>query len=170
MNRLDQLWNGDLIKLERTGDIGTFEGMNGNRIRLKIKNKVVLVEPTRIYILDDKEQNEYRKSLVKTPKPPKLSASIKPAKVPKTIDLHMEVLDPTHSIQSPARILDFQLNALIEYMKGAVQQKHQVVTIIHGHGMGVLKREVIFILEGMDYIMFTNPINDGGAIEAWLKH
>lgn len=170
MNRLDQLWNGDLIKLEQTGDIGTFEGMNGNHIKLKVKNKILLVPPTKIYILNDKEQDEYRKSLVRTPKPPKTLNATTNIKVGKSIDLHMEVLDPTHIIQNPGRILDFQLNAFIEYMKLAINQKHRIVTIIHGHGMGVLKREVLFILEGMDEIMFTNPINDGGAIEVWLKH
>lgn len=167
--RIDELWTGDLIKLVSTDEIGTFEGMDGTNILLKIKNTIRSVAPTAIYVLNDKEQTEYRKIQRERSEPKKRKIYVTPEKVAKTIDLHLDVLDPGYKVDNPARILDFQLDAFLKYIKQAIAQKLKVVTIIHGHGTGVLKGEVLFILEGMDEVMFTTPSNDGGAIEVWLK-
>lgn len=168
--RIEELWTGDLIKLISTDEIGTYEGMDNRNILFKYKNKIRSISPTEIYILSEKEQAEYHKNIRLKKEPKKRITYVAPDKVKSSIDLHLDVLDPAYKVDNPARILDFQLDAFIKYMKQAIAQKHKVVTIIHGLGKGVLKAEVLFILEGMDEVMFTNPTNNGGAIEVWLKH
>jgi hypothetical protein len=88
------------------------------------------------------------------------------------IDLHIELLVSDINRLSPGEMLEIQKQACVEALNTALADQHKLsVTIVHGHGKGTLKREVIKILN--DYGLSFNQdlyLRTGqAAIEVRLK-
>jgi hypothetical protein len=88
------------------------------------------------------------------------------------IDLHIELLVSDLNRLSPGEMLEIQKQACVEALNTALADQHKLsVTIVHGHGKGTLKREVIKILN--DYGLSFNQdlyLRTGqAAIEVRLK-
>lgn len=88
------------------------------------------------------------------------------------IDLHIELLVSDLKRLTPSEMLEIQKQACIEALNTALADPHKLsVTIVHGHGKGTLKREVIKILN--DYGLSFNQdlyLRTGqAALEVQLK-
>ncbi len=166
MINIKDLWTGDFIRQISTGSIGVYEGVSGSLLKIKLRSSIILVNPKDAELISEAEVDKIRaQEIYRTDR--KVINSTK--RIPKQIDLHLEKLDPEGRITSHARMLDFQLNACKSYLEQAHQYGHRVVTVIHGIGIGILKREVRFMIDGLSYVQFSNPINDDGATEVWFK-
>ncbi len=164
---IKNLWTGDYIRQISTGTIGVYEGAYQSKLKIKIREGHVMIDVNDAEVIDEKEVEEIR---AKTSYNHSSSTNIIKRTPPKKIDLHLEKLDPEGRITSHARMLDFQLKACAEYLEKAHYYGHKVVTVIHGQGLGILKREVRFLISGLDYVQFSNPINQDGATEVWFKY
>ena len=96
---------------------------------------------------------------IKKEKPKELSASI---------DLHMEVLNPSLQHGRPERIVDIQIKAAKEFIDKSIAHGTKQILIIHGKGEGVLKSEIDHLLSLYDEVKFTFSKNNGGATEVWF--
>lgn len=75
----------------------------------------------------------------------------KPAPV---IDLHIEKLTADHSRMSNSEILRIQMSAFESYLNQAIASGMDEVTLIHGIGNGVLRKEIHRILSQMGNIKY----------------
>jgi hypothetical protein len=90
--------------------------------------------------------------------------------LPNSIDLHIEVLAPQMTGMPAGSIIEYQLEACKNFIMASIAANKQHVTIIHGKGQGVLKREVEALLATFgQQARFKIPKNDGGAVEVWLS-
>ena len=88
------------------------------------------------------------------------------------IDLHIEMLVSDLDRMSPGEMLEIQKQACIEALNSALADPHKLyVTIVHGHGKGTLKREVIKILNeyGLSFNQDLYLRTGQAAIEVQLK-
>ena len=88
------------------------------------------------------------------------------------IDLHIELLVSDLSRLSAGEMLEIQKQACVQALNTAMADPHKLsVTIVHGHGKGTLKREVIKILN--DYgLSFNHDLylrTGQAALEVKLK-
>ncbi len=138
----------------------SYQGLNGEAMILRIKDSAVTRTP-------QVTVSRPRK------KPAKLRAfdhSVFESHA--KIDLHIELLVSDLSRLSPGEMLNIQKQACIAALNKAMADPHKLsVTIVHGHGKGTLKREVIKILH--DYGLSFNQdlyLRTGqAAIEVKLK-
>lgn len=160
---LKDLWNGDLLRIVSSNQIGTFEGMSGDKAKVKIGNAIITVAAS------DLERHE----LKETPETffleeDKSKKSLDFHLFESTLDLHIEKLAPQMKNMLPVRILSYQLEALDNYIQRAELKSSRILTIIHGKGRGVLKSEVKHYLEGRKSVKIMFETNDGGALEVHL--
>ena len=161
----NELWIGDKVIIKASGKEGVFEGISSDgRARVKWQNKILL---TKLHNL--KKVNEPKaKKTVNLPtiatKTRKRALDFNP-----TLDLHIEVLNPSIMNEAPQLILNHQILRCKEHIDQALSLHLSSVNIIHGKGTGQLKREVEHLIAMNDYVRFSIPQNDGGATEIWLK-
>ncbi|MFK7785431.1 MAG: Smr/MutS family protein [Crocinitomicaceae bacterium] len=70
------------------------------------------------------------------------------------IDLHIEEITESHSALSNGEIVMKQMRELRSFFQRAKSKRIRKLVIIHGVGMGVLKKEVRSFLEGQSSIDF----------------
>ncbi len=168
MLNLDDLWIGDTVRIKTSYKVCTYMGRaKDGRARVKYREKILLVRAKNLesYEYPEQASQELWNDLphdIRTP--PKSSHEW-----PSSIDLHIDVLNPTLEHEAPQIILNHQLVKCREYIERSIQLGMKYVTIIHGKGTGQLKREVDHIIEQYDEIRYAIPQNDGGATEIWLK-
>jgi dsDNA-specific endonuclease/ATPase MutS2 len=165
MLNIDDLWIGDLLLLKKSGRIGKFNGRSGyKKIKVQIGEKNVITpignvklapEGTNIETYDYSHRPKIEKQKVT-----ELSASI---------DLHIEVLNPSLKNGRAERIVDFQVKAAEDFIENAIANSTKQVLIIHGKGEGVLKLEIAHLLSLSEDVQFTFEKNNGGATEVWFK-
>lgn len=164
---LDELWIGDKVWIISRGETGIFEGLQGARAKIKIGYEHHLFAPDDLSSELKKEEETIDFSWL-TEDSSRQRKKQTLSKVPVSIDLHIEILQPDLIQAAPARILDYQLAACRQFIQSAIQKKLVRVTIIHGIGLGVLKQEVEHVLKGFKEVKYCLPVNQDGALEVWL--
>jgi len=164
MSKLE-FWIGDRVRIISSGKEGIYEGTSKDgRARVKWKNKILL---TRIQNLDAITEKKPRKVLLNSTV--SSSGFKRPRDFNPTIDLHIEVLNPSLTNEAPQIILNHQILRCREHIEQAIALSLNTMYIIHGKGTGQLKREVDHLISMNDNIRFSIPQHDGGATEVWLK-
>jgi len=160
MIELDKLWIGDKLKIVSNDLVVTFEGIAGQKAIVKdTKGQVFHVKVSDLEAYEESENEEilFEKEEV--------SNSPQHHLLPTTIDLHIEKLNP-NLVYSPAQgILQYQINALEKYLNQVEVQGVSYITIIHGKGAGILKKEVLHLLKFRPKVKHFIEVNDGGAVE-----
>ena len=165
MLNIGDLWIGDLLLLKKSGRIGKFDGRSGhNKIKVKIGEKTVVTTIGNVELApEDTEIEEYDFShRTKVPKQKATTLS-------DSIDLHIEVLNPSLKHGRPERIIDFQVKAAEDFIHEAISHGTKQVLLIHGKGEGVLRSEIEHLLSLIEEVQFTFEKNNGGATEVWFK-
>ena len=160
---LQDLWIGDKLILLKSKRVGIFVGLNGNKARMQVGAKILLVKADN---LDPYVESE---APIKLSFDDDKSSPLDFHEMPTSIDLHINVLAPHLENQLPVRIISHQLDALEGYLEKAVAKGLRIITVIHGKGSGALKMEVQHILKSKSYIRFFYDSNDGGATEIHMK-
>ncbi len=170
MLKIKDLWVGDWVVLETSQRVGKYVGMAPDgRARIQIGDKIVLVKEGSLTLKPEVEGFPDHlladfledKQSIGSPKPIKV-------KFEHTIDLHIDKLAPDMTNDFPGRIIEFQLAKCREFVQEAIRLRYPHITIIHGKGQGVLKKEVEALLNSYHEARFKVSKNDGGAIEVWL--
>lgn len=162
---IDDLWIGDLLLLKKSGRIGKFNGRSGHKkVKVKIGEKIVITPIGNIELAPENakiDEFDYSHRLQK-PKPTAVQLS-------DTIDLHIEVLNPSLQNSRVERIVDFQIKAAKSFIESSIKSSTKKILIIHGKGEGVLKSEIVHLLSLYDAVQFTFDKNGGGATEVWFN-
>lgn len=160
---LNELWIGDKVTLVSSGETGVFNGIaaDGKAIIL-MKGKKILITPDQLSLAEDvpSEEEILFEPIEKT--------GLSFHKLPTTLDLHIEKLAPEMENNHPTAILNFQLRKLRDYVTTAEKAGLKYLTIIHGKGTGILKKEVEHYLKGRTKVKFVLEVHDGGAVEVHL--
>lgn len=165
---VEDLWIGDRLLVKTINETGTFEGQTSQGL-LKVKLEIGEVEAS-------KEDVELVPELEKKPKV--ILKNLKPAKTKLNgiankkdeIDLHIEALLNGSGGSPVKNALSFQLEKCRNFIIGAIERKERHITIIHGKGAGILRKEVYKLLnEFEDKINLITTTNKEGAILVYLK-
>jgi len=160
---LNELWIGDKLRLTISDRVGTFIGLKGNKARIQVGHKIILVSGINLEPYVEKEEvvsffeEKENKNQV-----------LDFHNFPTTLDLHIDKLAPHLQNELPVRILAHQLKALNQYLDYAELKSSRIFTIIHGKGTGALKSEVEHILKGRRSVKIMFETNDGGALEVHM--
>jgi len=168
---LEDLWVGDRLLLIKSNRTGFFHGTKNGKIRVKIGDSIILTPLSNIAIAPKVRKNSKLEELNSSPALSSQTNNLileKQNFIP-TIDLHMEVLQPSKRNDSPFAILEFQIRKLTEFMDKAIKLRCDKVTIIHGIGTGALKMETEHLVRSYDQYVSTYPINNGGGMVVYLK-
>ena len=161
---MSEYWIGDWVKICSSGRKGKFEGEVNNKAKIKVENKLFLVDLSDIELLpEDEIPQNLPKSKTYFPKPKK-------SKYTNTIDLHIEKLAPAMQNEIPELIVSYQIERAKEFLLKSIERRQLDVTIIHGIGTGALKMEIEALLKSFDEVYFTKSINNGGAIEILFRY
>lgn len=162
-------WIGDKVVLKKSGRVGLVaELLQNGKIKVKVDDKMIItgignVEiipendfefPDWIFGEDEKKQN---RPMNQTPK-----------QVDHIIDLHMEKLEPGMVNAAPGVILPFQIKQCKLFLEKNIQKRRSIVQVICGKGEGVLKQEIIHMVQHDFNVRFIFEKNEGGMLEIWL--
>lgn len=160
----EDLWIGDLLQIISTGEVGKYDGHAGEQI--------IVNTPGGIRHCEAADLQEYVEPIIEDKlvfdDDPSTRKMLNFKDMPKSIDLHIQKLSPSHTHAIPERILAVQLEALNQYLDEATLAGLRYVTIIHGKGTGVLKAETIHILKGRENVKHWIEVHQGGAMEVLL--
>jgi hypothetical protein len=164
------LWIGDHLKVTKTSQIGTFEGLDqlGN-VKLSYNKAIHHHSPVELeiyaapppsldLIFEDVKSSRPKESISKA------------MGVLRQIDLHIEKLNPDFKNSHAQTVLDYQLKMAEEFIKTAISKKYYKVTIIHGKGEGKLMTYIHNMLDGYVEVKMKVTINQDGATEVWLSY
>ncbi len=160
-----EFWIGDKVRIISSAKDGIFEGISSDgRARIKWNNKILLTKRKNLQAIQDpKPKKVILDSIVASNK------GIKSRDFNPTLDLHIEVLNPSLTNEIPQIILNHQVQQCEEHIDRAISLNLTTVKIIHGKGTGQLKKEVEHLIAMNDSVKFGIPQHDGGATEVWLK-
>ncbi len=161
---MSDYWIGDWVKIYSTGKKGKFEGEVNNKAKIKVENKLLLVDLSDIELLTEDEIPTMPIKSKKDKLKPKES------KYTNTIDLHIEKLAPAMQNEIPELIVSYQIKKAKEFLLKSIERKQLNATVIHGIGTGALKMEVEALLKSFDEVYFTKSANNGGAIEILFRY
>jgi len=82
----------------------------------------------------------------------------------RTIDLHIEELNPALLNAEPAQILAHQVSRLKTFIEKAIDSHAREVHVIYGRGEGVLRSEVLKYLESLTEMRSVQEEGHGGAV------
>ena len=162
---IKDLWIGDIVILKKSGRIGKFSGKTeGSKLKVKVGEKVVITSPSNIELAPEGThinpivEKKAEDTLDETTSAPT-----------DTIDLHIDILNPSMKHGRAERIIDYQVKAAKSFIDASLENEVRRILIIHGKGEGVLKSEVDHLLSLYDEVEFSFRRNNGGATEVWLK-
>lgn len=166
MLKIDDLWIGELLLLKKSGRIGKFNGRSGHeKIKVQIGGKNVVTPIGNVELAPKGTKlNEFNYS-----HRPKITEQ-KVSSLSDSLDLHIEILNPSLKNGRAERIVDFQVKAAEDFIKEAISNGTKQILLIHGKGEGVLKSEILHLLSLIDDVQFTFEKNNGGATEVWFKN
>lgn len=167
-SQLDELWIGDEVWLEPIQRNVFFEGYLAASDQVKIKYHGVQRTVNRSDIAKARPQTTNIEPSATTTKQSKAKTAFAP--VEKTIDLHIEHLNPGLQHERAEIILEHQIKRCTTFVHQAIQARRPHVTIIHGKGEGVLRLEVEHLLADFKEVNFVLPANNGGASEVWFQY
>lgn len=160
----DDLWVGERLKVTKSGRIGIFEGVNKNgKIRLKVGDKIFLHYPENLEIAPEEKVVPQLKFNEDSSVP---VYSI----VERTIDLHIEKLNPRLQHALPDRIIDFQISSFENYLEQCITARRYDALIIHGRGSGVLRNSIHTLLRTNKNVRYFHLVNNDGATEVLFKY
>lgn len=159
---LKDIWIGDKVRLISNGEIGIFNGISEGKAIIILHGKKELIPGDNLSLVEDTPEEE--EILFEPIEKKALSFH----NIPTSIDLHIEQLAPEMKNDNPITILSYQLRKLDEYVSTAETAGLKYITIIHGKGTGVLKKEVEHFLKGREKVKFLIEVHDGGALEVHL--
>lgn len=165
---VEDLWIGDRVEIVRSGRIGSFEGVNNGKVRVKVNNKILLVSAKGVKLAPELKltvSEILNDGVNETSSLVEKRLSFFPE-----IDLHMESLQPSKQNETATSILEFQLRKLTEFLMKAIDLKIPKVSVIHGKGTGVLKMETLNIIEGFSEKQSIFPINAGGGVAVYFNY
>jgi hypothetical protein len=168
---IKDLWIGDLVVLSASGREGKFAGISlDGRARIDVLGKIILVKANQISLkpITDAFPDHLLTDLLEDRSVSTKSNNIFKVKVGHSIDLHIDKLAPEMTNDFPGKIIEFQLLTCKKFIDEALRLRHPVITIIHGKGQGVLKKEVEALIQSYTSARFKISKNDGGAIEVWF--
>lgn len=167
--RPEDLWIGDPVRIIKSGRTGSYEGKSKDgRARIKSNGKIYLVDHSKISL--HTEEKASNSATIPYAEETNTAFSLKTAlSVPKSLDLHIEVLHPALTHEAPQIILNHQISRCEMYIDSAIRAGAKVITIIHGHGTGQLRREVEHLLSMRDEVRYHIPAMSGAATEVWLE-
>ena len=163
--RKEDLWIGDWVEIIDSSIIGRYEGVAPNgKAKVKVNNAHLLISFNNLKIAKDPEPP--MKPILFADENPKPNQELT---FKNKLDLHIDILAPHLENAPPQRILSFQVQACKSFIENSIKMNVKIVYIIHGKGEGVLKSEVLHLLNGFEEIKFIIPSPSGGAIEVWFK-
>lgn len=161
---LKDLWIGELLHIKGTKIVGTFEGLESEHIVLvKINHQIKKFVSDQLELVEDSHDSSPDISDIIVPEKTKSNFILN-----NTIDLHIEILNPSLINQSPERILAYQLKAVEEFITLHKNRKTDYVIIIHGKGEGFLRNQVHELAKLKFKARLIHLINNDGASEIWL--
>lgn len=159
----NDLWIGEKVRLKKSGRIGKYEGKTEQgKLRISLGYKTVLTTIKNLEIVDYVDLPEVAKPMPVATEDMRFEGS--------TIDLHMEVLNPSMQHEQPIQIRNYQIRKAKEFIDYGYTKRYVSITIIHGKGEGVLKSEIQHLLSMHDDIRHYHTINNGGATEAYYEY
>lgn len=164
------LWIGDKVRMVASGRQGTFEGLSSDgRARIKVGDKIFLCPVHGLDVIPETEHfpdiHAYLAAEEKKHEKPLRQVAIQ---FDHTIDLHIDKLAPHMENEIPGRILEYQLQKSMDFIRQAIDRKYPHITIIHGKGQGVLREAILHQLKNFSQVRLTFSKNGGGAVEVWL--
>ena len=161
-----ELWIGDAVYIKSLKRNAVWEGLNSpNSARIKLDDRIIMIpvsdlaeakdELEEAFVFAEKEDSKIK---------------LDPLTFPRSIDLHMEALNPSLNNQVPELILHHQINACKEYVAQAIEFRLTQIEIIHGKGTGALKNEVYHLLNAFPEVYNKIEKGDGGAVEVWFNY
>ncbi len=168
MVNLKNLWIGEKVRLLKSNDIGTFEGIFEGKAKIRIQDKFDLFteEEIELYTVTSEMPDitfENELPLVSVKKSLKEKAKTE-------IDLHIEKLNPDFKASINETVLDYQLRVCEEFIRQAIDNKLYKCTIIHGKGEGKLRDLVHSMLSSYIEVKMKILTNREGATEVWLAY
>lgn len=167
---IDDLWIGDRLIIKSSGKEGTYEGINKGKVRVKVGNKILLVRPTNIMLSPEKPMEDPDLGLGPLDTPTKSTNEFTPKKtIKKEIDLHLEKLPPFENTRWQTA-LEYQIDTCKRFLEEAISAKIPSLLIVHGKGKGILKKEILHLLDDYKEVYLKLEVNRGGAIEVWMQY
>lgn len=167
---LSELWIGDLLRIKSTGKIGKFDGIEKDgTARIRVAEELIMTSSDDLQVVNEKELaaslNSHKDAFKERSRLDKLNFGPNYHAEPYSIDLHINVLNPSLHSNRPERIFDFQMKAFDSYLRKSIKEKKSSIKVIHGKGTGVLKAEIQSILKYHPNVLQSYEVHDGGAIE-----
>ncbi len=160
----DELWIGERLKVSKSGKIGSFEGINfKGKIRIKVGEKIFLYSPEDLEMVPE---DKIIPELIFNDDVP----STKIGFADKSIDLHIEKLNPALIHALPERIVDFQIVTFENYLEHCISSRRYDALIIHGRGTGVLRTAIHTILKSNKNVRYFHLVNNDGATEVLFQY
>jgi hypothetical protein len=158
-------WIGDRVWISSENTEGIFEGERDLQAVVKVQGvkKMYAFDDISLLPEDDNDFIEFHDDR----DPPK---SIPFETSNNTIDLHIEELNPRLIHSESSEILAHQLSRLKAFLDKAIHRNAARVTIIHGKGEGVLRSEVLRILDAFPEVKQVEEERQGGAVTVFLSH
>lgn len=166
----DDLWIGDRLIIKSSGKEGTYEGINKGKVRVKVGTKILLVRPTNIILAPEIPVEDPDLGLGEPVAPEKTTKKSGPKKtIKKEIDLHLEKLPPFENTRWQTA-LEYQIDTCKRFLQDAINAKVPSLLIVHGKGKGILKKEILHLLDDYKEVYLKLEVNQGGAIEVWMQY
>ncbi len=168
---LEDLWIGDLLWVGE--ESATFEGIDKSTGMALVKvNKEVRTVAAEMLSLRKPEQfdpvmDRLNNKIGWTEKKAKFDLE-KNVAFKSTLDLHIIHFPEYNRSTSNLNELEFQLSKARKFVQQAVDLKVQRVVLIHGHGKGKLRDELIKMLQEFEVIDRCEVLKDGAALEVWM--
>lgn len=161
---LEDFWIGDIVEMKGRQGTGVYKAdLGSHQAKVQFGNKVMVVDRKLLSLAE--EEKESPPDLSDILHPPALNDRV--TSIPDELDLHMEHLDPNHTIHQN-RMLDYQLQCAKDYVQSAISARKRVITIIHGKGTGLLKETIKHYLAEVQQVRYQLDKHNGGATEVWL--
>ena len=158
---------GDFVVFKNESDTGTIkEIISEGKIKITNSQGFDEIKLSSEIIVIDKNFNQVS-SYGQIPKHEKQSNSLKfsKEKIKKTssikIDLHIELLVEDFSKYSNEEIIKIQINYCEKQINKILKSNHKEFLVVHGIGMGVLKKEIHNLLNEFSLRYYLS--NDGGS-------
>ncbi len=158
-------WIGDNVWITSLQQEGIFEGEQGDMAIVKVGNDKKLFPFSEITLLPEDEKDFKLEELGIQIKPKPKGAY----QFPDFIDLHIEDLNPNLIQAEPAQILAHQRSRLKDFVRSAIDHHKGYIIIIHGKGEGVLKSEVLKILDDFSEVKGIEHESHGGAVKVYFN-
>ena len=158
---------GDFVVFKNESDTGTIkEIISEGKIKITNSQGFDEIKLSSEIIVIDKNFNQVS-SYGQIPKHEKQTNSLKfsKEKIKKTssikIDLHIELLVEDFSKYSNEEIIKIQINYCEKQINKILKSNHKEFLVVHGIGMGVLKKEIHNLLNEFSLRYYLS--NDGGS-------